>query len=212
MTDNNEAYDGLSVFTYNRATLSRKNWLKQIAIERRKISHKCTEFHRATRKQGTLKLIVATLLLTYGNSATRALLLTVAYYIYYFDSHVTAFFCPYSSLHYLESLGIRPSSNVKLFMYWTEYLSIKVDPNDNSSTIDSIGLNSLHDVHGLQFTSENIVIYALGLEHERKVQRLKRGHSLVEISMWAIRTLNSWSSMNLIEGLGSLHEKFDVSL
>ena len=78
MTDNNEAYDGLSVFTYNRATLSRKNWLKQIAIERRKISHKCTEFHRATSKQGTLKLIVATLLLTYGNSATRALLLTVA--------------------------------------------------------------------------------------------------------------------------------------
>ena len=51
MTDNNEAYDGLSVFTYNRATLSRKNWLKQIAIERRKISHK--EFHRATRKQRT---------------------------------------------------------------------------------------------------------------------------------------------------------------
>ena len=76
-------------------------------------------------------------------------------------------------------------------MYWTEYLSIKVDPNDNSSTIDSIGLNSLHDVHGLQFTSENIVIYALGLKHERKVQRLKRSHSLVEIPMWAIRTLNS---------------------
>ena len=143
------------------------------------------EFHRATRKQRTLKLIVATLLLTYGNSVTRALLLTVAYYIYYF-------FCPYSSLYYLESLGIRPSSNVKLFVYWTEYLSIKVDPNDNSSTIDSIGLNSLHDVHGLQFTSENIVIYALGLEHERKVQRLKRSHSLVEIPIWAIRTLNSW--------------------
>ena len=55
------------------------------------------EFHRATRKQRTLKLIVATLLLTYGNSVTRALLLTVAYSIYYFDSHVTAFFCRYSS-------------------------------------------------------------------------------------------------------------------
>ena len=36
------------------------------------------EFHRATRKQGTLKLIVATLLLTHGNSVTRALLLAVA--------------------------------------------------------------------------------------------------------------------------------------
>ena len=36
------------------------------------------EFHRATGKQRTLKLIVATLLLTYGNSVTRALLLTVA--------------------------------------------------------------------------------------------------------------------------------------
>ena len=53
-------------------------------------------------------------------------------------------------------------------MHWTEYLSIKVDPNDNSSTIDSIGLNSLHDVHGLQFTSENIVIYALGLNMKEK--------------------------------------------
>ena len=55
-----------------------KNWLKQIAIERRKIFHKCKEFHGATREQRTLKLIVASLLLTYGNSATKALLLTVA--------------------------------------------------------------------------------------------------------------------------------------
>ena len=61
-----------------KPTSSRKNCLKQIGIERRKISHKWKEFRRATRKQRTSKLIVATLLYTYGNSATRALLLTLA--------------------------------------------------------------------------------------------------------------------------------------
>ena len=108
------------------------------------------EFHRATRKQRTLKLIVATLLLTYGNSVTRALIA--------FDRGLICILFWQSRDRVLlsltavciKSLRIRPSSNFELFMYWTEYLYINVDPNDNSSTIDSIGLNSFHDVHGLQ--------------------------------------------------------------
>ena len=47
-------------------------------MERRKMSYKFEEFHRAT-----INLIVAGLLLTYGNSATRASVLIVAKSIYF---------------------------------------------------------------------------------------------------------------------------------